>query len=173
MKKIFIKLGLVLIIFNLVGCGANIDKKGEELNTNNIEAKNINYVKYINERFGFSIEYPDYLEVIVDPDNGDGIKVGDKDLKLTVSGSYNVLSETPESMEEEIVKTKSNISYKEKGKDFFVASWLEGDKVIYEYRKVGENMIQGFILEYNESKIKEFEPIVNKIYKSFKASEDI
>lgn len=173
MKKIFIKLGLVLIIFNLVGCGANIDKKGEELNTNNIEAKNINYVKYTNERFGFSIEYPDYLEVLLDPDNGDGIKVGDKDLRLTVSGSYNVLNETPESMEEEIVKTKSNISYKEKGKDFFVASWLEGDKVIYEYRKVGKNMIQGFILEYNESKIKEFEPIVNKIYKSFKASEDI
>ncbi|WP_297632534.1 hypothetical protein [uncultured Clostridium sp.] len=194
MNKIFKGIGIVCIICNLVGCGMAVTKEKkvecsvEEVSIDKVEskekqndekselsekAKEINYKKYNNERFGFSIEYPDYLKVMVDPDNGDGIQVGNEDLKLTVSGGYNVLNETPDSMEKELVNGKDNISYKEKGKDFFVASWLEGDMVIYQYKKIGKNMIQGFVLEYDKSKIKEFDPIVNRIYKSFKASNDI
>lgn len=198
MNKIFKGIGITCIVCNMVGCGMAVtkekkvevsieeaskeqeenkekqnDESKEEKGTLNETAKEINYKKYSNQRFGFSIEYPDYLKVIVDPENGDGIQVGNEDLKLTVSGGYNVLNETPDSMEKELINGKDNISYKEKGKDFFVASWIEGDTVIYQYKKIGKNMIQGFVLEYNKSKIKEFDPIVNRIYKSFKASKDI
>lgn len=194
MNKIFKGIGIVCILYNLAGCGMAVNKEKkvessvEEVSIDEVEskekqndeknelsekAKEINYKKYNNERFGFSIEYPDYLKVIVDPDNGDGIQVGNEDLKLTVSGGYNVLNETPDSMEKELVNGKNNISYKKKGKDFFVSSWVEGDMVIYQYKKIGKNMIQGFVLEYDKSKIKEFDPIVNRIYRSFKASNDI
>ncbi|MGL5414797.1 MAG: hypothetical protein ACRDAU_03950 [Clostridium sp.] len=194
MNKIFKGIGIVCIVCNLAGCGMAVTKEKkvessiEKINVEEAEnkgkesigenelsekIKEINYKKYNNERFGFSIEYPDYLKLMVDPDNGDGIQVGNEELKLTVSGGYNVLNETPDSMERELVNGKDNISYKEKGEDFFVASWAEGDMVIYQYKKIGKNMIQGFVIEYHKDKIKEFDPIVNRIYKSFKPSKDI
>lgn len=46
------------------------------------------YVFYINERFGFSLEYPNNFNADSMPDNNDGIAVHDDSATLTVSGIH-------------------------------------------------------------------------------------
>src|SRR5699024_2272821 len=43
---------------------------------------------YVNDRFGFSVEYPDNFIADSRPENNDGITVHDDDATLTVSGTH-------------------------------------------------------------------------------------
>ena len=57
------------------------------------------WISYVNERFGYSIEYPDIFSDIQESDNGDGVWLSFETDKyaLTLSGGYNVLEEDAES----------------------------------------------------------------------------
>ena len=54
--------------------------------------------------------------------------------------------------------------------NYYVISWEQDGSVYYEYRSVGGNngSIQGFEVKYPSNQKKNYEPMVDKIYKSFK-----
>ena len=72
------------------------------------------WARYVNKRFGYSVEYPDLFSKRDEPANGDGVWLKSKDgrTRLTFSGGYNVLMQdgeaTLESREAEGVLKKES-----------------------------------------------------------------
>ena len=64
---------------------------------------------YCNNRFGFCVNYPASLKQSADePVNGDGISLEEKDgIKVSISGSFNVMNWTPERIYEFTVEDLS------------------------------------------------------------------
>lgn len=142
------------------------DKKEVNEKANN----NVVYKKYINSRYGFSIDYPDFLTKVSYSENGDGIHLTNKneDVILGASGRNNVLYDTVESEYKKTLRRYSNITYKKVFKNGFVVSGIENGNIFYINEVVGEGSINSFYIGYPGSKEKEFDSIVTRIYKSFK-----
>lgn len=136
----------------------------------NEKVNNVVYKKYINNRYGFSIDYPDFLTKVSYSENGDGIHLTNKneDVILGVSGRNNVLYDTVESEYKETLRRYSNITYKKVFKNGFVVSGIENGNIFYINEVIGEGAINSFYIEYPRSREKEFDSIVKRIYKSFK-----
>lgn len=73
-----------------------------------VNADNTNFKEYVNDRYGFTITFPDIFTVSRESQNGDGITLlnPEKKLHLLAWGSHNVLNEKLD-------------SYYEKEKNFF------------------------------------------------------
>ena len=67
----------------------------------NAQAQDSNWRTYVNERFGSKIEYPaNIFSPEPPPDNGDGRRFKSRDgAEFTISGGYNVIPETLQSLE--------------------------------------------------------------------------
>lgn len=135
-----------------------------------VPSEEVTYRNYTNARYGFSIDYPDFLEPGTPPDNGDGLRFHDKtdEVELVATGWENFSYESLDELYNDKLNSVNNISYKTKGKNFFVVSWEEDNNILYEYRIVGETYVNGFIIKYPQEREKEFDSIVTKIYKSFR-----
>lgn len=58
-------------------------------------------------------------------------------------------------------------------KNGFVLSGIENRKIFYTNKVIGTGLINSFCIRYLINKEKEFNPIVTKMYKSFKTGENI
>lgn len=127
------------------------------------------YKTYVNGRFEFSIEYPDYFVTLALPENGDGIRLGlpDGSAELTVSGINNVLDEKAQELYSDLVR-EHNPSYKIQQGNWFAASWLEGDMIVYEKCVVGDGSINTFIIRYPSSQKEAYDPTVEHLSSTFK-----
>lgn len=130
----------------------------------------VTYKVYGNGRFGFSIEYPSTFKVKLIPANDDGRIFASQDGKaeLTVSGINNILNETPTSAYNSLLKEHKNASYKKRGGNWFVLSWIEGNKIVYEKQVVGTGSINTFVIKYPLNQNKYYDPIVAHLDASFK-----
>ncbi|MGL5647086.1 MAG: hypothetical protein ACRDDY_04490 [Clostridium sp.] len=166
MKKSFKKLSFICILLII---GSVYILGSENIKVMAQKKEGMVYEKYTNGRFGFLGIYPKFLTEKFESENGDGIILKDKDQKVTLimSGINNVLDQTVESLLNE-QKEDKNIIYEEKGKDFYVFSWSEDDKIKYDYRKVGTGSIQGFLIEYPKDREVEFKEIIKGIKENFK-----
>ncbi|MBV4419682.1 hypothetical protein KM800_10170 [Clostridium tyrobutyricum] len=145
-------------------------KYASNINENNSE-KQISYIFYKNERYGFSIEYPDILKIKLESsENGDGISLenSDNSAKFTVYGSNNVSNDTPMSIYNDLIKEHPNASYKKKVDNEVVFSWVHGDKIIYKDIVVGEGSKNTFTIEYPKDKKYYYNSVVSHLYSSFK-----
>lgn len=129
----------------------------------------ISYKTYKNERFQFSVEYPGTFITKMLPENGDGIKLGAQDgsANLIVSGINNVLDETAPQLLANLVR-EHNPSYKIIKENWFVASWAEGDRIVYEKCIVGSGSINTFVIEYPVNQKEIYDPVVEHLNASFK-----
>lgn len=135
------------------------------------------YRFYSNARYAYEIVYPaDLMTGQGEPDAGDGqvFQTKDKMAKLYVWGQYNALRST---LAEEFgidQRKRKKIVYKALLSDGYVLSHIEKGKIYY-----AKTILRGkdgdeaatyatFILEYPESQKAKFDPIVNRIAKSFK-----
>jgi hypothetical protein len=128
------------------------------------------YEKYANGRYGFSLDYPVFLTPGVEPDNGDGLKFtsNDGNSELVCYGGYNINEDTVSSLYNEYINKHTDITYKTKGKNWFVLSWNEGGKIFYQKVFVGKSMMKTFYISYPMEKDEYFTPIVGHISSSFK-----
>ncbi len=128
-----------------------------------------NYLIYINDRFGFSIKYPEFLCNGEESFNGDGITLTNTngDAELTVWGSHNVLEETVDSLYEEEINKHPNAAYKIKKDGFFVVSWVEEGKIFYQNTVVSEEVINTFVIQYPLAQKENYDSIVTEMYHSF------
>lgn len=197
MRKQYILIILLMTCFLFIACNKKqvnnentnqkvVEEKKETINTasndsqkeaanddsSNISNKQITYNSYTNPRYGFLIEYPNTFKKGEESDNGDGIVLSSSEdsAKLTVYGSNNILNETAQSALNAILKEHPDAPYKQREENWFVASWIEGDKIVYYKSVVGAGSSNTFILEYPANKKEFYDPVITRINSSFKTS---
>ncbi|MEN6438660.1 MAG: hypothetical protein ABFD97_08755 [Syntrophobacter sp.] len=127
------------------------------------------YTKYCNPRFGFCVEYPASLTKDPPPANNDGISLRDRDaFTMSASGINNVLDDTVESLMSAGIENMDRVTYKSKGRDWFVLSGFDGTKVRYEKTWVGKGSINTLFIEYQADQKSKYDEIAARVSRSFK-----
>ncbi len=135
------------------------------------------YETYYNHRYDYSIDYP---KAVLFPqgesDNGDGQKFLSKnaDASLLVYASYNALEQPLE----EIYREQSRggtpeepqkvVTYRVLKNNWFVVSGYNSGRIFYQKTFLRDNQLKTFVFEYNESQKELYDPITNRLAKSFK-----
>lgn len=127
------------------------------------------YKLYTNARYQYSIMYPNNLTMLEAPTNGDGrgFKSMDGEVELSIYGSNNISNDTVNSMYSSAIKN-GNISYKKQFGNWYVISYIEGNKVAYEKTVVGKGSTNTFIFKYPINQKEKYSKAVEELNKSFK-----
>jgi hypothetical protein len=127
------------------------------------------YVKYCNERYGFCLELPNHLVTEPPPVNGDGRRFhDDKGFLLIASGINNVLDETLIGEMSSQSKDFDKVTYRTKGKNWFILSGYKGADVLYIKTYVGKGAINHLYIKYPSQRDGVYDEIVGRISRSFK-----
>jgi hypothetical protein len=128
------------------------------------------YVKYCNGRFGFCVDYPDDLGIEPPPANDDGRKFYDSNgFEMTVSGVNNVLDGTLQSEMQSTTMELDKVTYQSTGSNWFVLSGYKGMEILYIKTYIGQGSINHLYIRYPANLKSEYNDIVTKISKTFKA----
>lgn len=140
----------------------NEDVDGDTIQSNSSEQTE-HYRQYFNARFGYSMIVPNsFIEDTsynMVSDNGDGMCYNSEDGqgRITISGQYNVESETAQ---ERLERYSDIDGYKYAGENYYVMSFVEDDSIIYSAYHVDDELIYGFELIYDETQQERFDPII-------------
>ena len=135
------------------------------------QSADIKYNTYTNQRYGFTINYPENLIPGTPPTNGDGLvfKSVDDTVSLTASGSNNALFKTTEESYNDALSNLNVVpSYKNLLDNSYAISWEENGIIYYEYTVVGEGSINSFIIHYPSNQQSIYGQVVDEVYNSFK-----
>src|SRR5699024_386175 len=137
---------------------------------------------YGNDRFGFSVEYPDNFTADSIPDNNGGITVHDDNATLTVfgthgwsstNGDYITISEV-DSIEtiykQEIADLEGiglDVVYKSMTYNWYVISYTNGSNIVYQKSIMASYSLATLMIEYPESVHEKCAPIVEDATESF------
>ncbi|MEC4892348.1 MAG: hypothetical protein SAL07_04250 [Oscillatoria sp. PMC 1051.18] len=135
--------------------------------------ENVNYDRYYNPRFNFSVLYPPNLvSPQSPPQNNDGREFlsSDGSISMRVFGSNNALNQTlAEIYDEQSQETPSRqVTYRTRGEDWFVVSGYENGEVFYRKTYLRNGDFKTLIIRYNRALQPEFDPIVTEISQSFR-----
>ncbi|MBU3160254.1 hypothetical protein KPL37_10880 [Clostridium frigoris] len=131
--------------------------------------KDVKYKNYLNAKFLCSIKYPSELKVVEETVSGNMFKSDDESISLQIYGTNNVSHDTVDSIYNKAIKN-NNMYYKVKVGNWFVISYIEGDKIVYQKKVVGKGSIDTFIFKFPTSEKSKYTKVVEIIEKSFKAS---
>lgn len=128
------------------------------------------YSTYSNDRFGFTISYPDSLKPQGEAQNGDGQIFLDDGVEMRVYGSNMLLHDTLQKEYKAIVKEKGTaITYKVFGKNSFTISGRRSERIFYQKTiKKPDGSFITFLIEYFEWKRSVYDKAITKMVKSFK-----
>lgn len=134
--------------------------------------------KYCNVRFGYCVDYPNFLSPQPESQNGDGrIFINEKGEEvLRVFGRFNLDAEGETiSLErqynsdiKDILKKKNIITYKKLGKTFFVISGYRNGKIFYQKTILKKDAFAFAILQYSKDEKIIYDKVSTEIFKSFK-----
>ena len=176
--------GLLLVFLSLTSCDNNNKPnanntttvntyqtyKDNNVSSNNLRKniwENVSYKTYINDRFGYRIDYPSLLKVSKKADNNDGCSFSYGGLTITVFGIYNTLFRSVNEQYQE--DQKPTDTYKVIRNDWFVRSGVDDKGYIYYQKSMLKNDIwYTVILEYPKSMKEDLEKVVNRVILSFK-----
>lgn len=139
------------------------------------------YRRYINPRFKYGIDYPDFLMAGEESDNADGCKFSSKDgtAELIVYGQsvYATVDGTAWTMSslraEALAHRKQDgdsVTYKDEGPTWCVLSGLSGDQIFYFKMMIDDEKVKAFEFRYPARRKNFYDPIVVRIARSFKNS---
>lgn len=140
----------------------------------NISSENISYLKYGNARFGFIIDYPDFLTEARESMNGDGVTLTNPEntVCLKAYGLNNVLSQTTKDyFESDKESIDVDIAYEALFDNSYILSWEDNGLIYYKYTVVGTGCYNGFYISYPKEEKEKFDEIVSTIYNSFKTGD--
>ena len=131
--------------------------------------------KYENERYGYSIKYPDIFDKKIESDSGDGVTLSSKDgkYKLLIWGGYNVLSDTPDTLLASAAKTARENGGKtvsgQAGKNscYLVSHNEKKGSISYHMTFVNDDDIKAFLFTYPKAEEKQFEKVIKEMKASF------
>lgn len=136
------------------------------------EPENINYERYNNSRFDYSVLYPvDLLEIQEAPTNNDGRRFVSPDNRIVmlVYGAYNSLNRNLDELYQEYRDdTETEITYRDRAENWFVVSGYDnnGSEVFYNKVILKESVIVTLELRYDKALQPKFDPIVTDISRS-------
>lgn len=144
--------------------------------TANVSSAELVYKTYVNGRYGFSIDYPDYLIPQGEAANGDGqvflSKDGEAELRVYARACIEEWDTTPaeflKKAEAEKVKEGRVISYRAKGKGFAVVSGIKGKQIYYDKLLTTGNWCTFFHWNYAVSNKEKYDEATRLIANSFK-----
>ncbi|MBI3727494.1 MAG: hypothetical protein HY254_04065 [Burkholderiales bacterium] len=98
------------------------------------------YKTYVNKRYGFVVDYPDYLKPQGEAANGDGQAFSsanaDAELRVYARACIDEIDTTPEEFiaraNKQQKKEGRQITYRAKGKSFAVVSGTKADNIFYD-----------------------------------------
>ena len=139
------------------------------------EATAGDWVRYGNERFGFSLEYPaDLFRVERTSEAGDGrvFVARNGEARLLVGALTNVDDHSAKSYQDFLARTSYagyNISYRPLGDDWLVLSGERQGKIFYEKAvfTCGGQLISSFAMIYPTAQRATFDPLVARVANSF------
>lgn len=133
------------------------------------QTKKLAYERYYNDRYGYSITYPDNIFVIDNPEDHSGNTLQSKDgkVKLKIYGTNNSSNITIESIYNQARKNK-NLYYKSHSGNWCVTSWVDADKIIYEQTAVGKGSQNTFRFEFPSDQKDKYTKVVEMLNRSFK-----
>jgi hypothetical protein len=127
------------------------------------------YNKYCNARYGFCIDYPSHFKMEPAPDNDDGRKLLDgKGFLMIASGINNANDDTLTTEMHSQSEDFDKVTYRTKGKNWFVLSGYKGSDILYVKTCVGEGAINHLYIQYPSRRKTEYEHMVTKVSRSFK-----
>ena len=127
------------------------------------------YVRYCNDRYGFCVDYPGNLVMEPPPDNGDGRRFHDDTGFLVIaSGINNVHDDTLSEEMSSQTKDFDKVTYRAKGKNWFILSGYKGSDILYRKAYVGRGAMNHLYIKYPSQYAKAYGETVTKISRSFK-----
>lgn len=144
-------------------------KKISDAKSQSGQSKEFVYKNYSNEKFSYSITYPDNLKMGTETVNGNVLKSDDGKVSLHLYGTNNKSNDTIDSIYNKAIKN-TNMYYKVKSDNWFVVSYIEGDEIIYQKKVVGKASTNTFIFKFPANQKDKYTKVVDKIEKSFKTS---
>jgi len=135
------------------------------------QSKVFEYKNYHNERYLYSIMYPNNLKIVDDHANGQGnmLESDDKKVSLQIYGTNNASNDNINSIYSKAIKN-TNMYYKVKAGNWFVISYIEGDKIVYQKKVVGKSSTNTFIFKFPSNEKDKYTTVVDTLEKSFKTS---
>lgn len=144
-------------------------KKIADAKSQSEQSKELGYRKYKNEKFSYSIMYPDNLKIGTETTNGNELKSDDGRVSLQLYGNSNESNDTTDSLYNKAIKN-NNMYYKVKSKNWFVISYTEGNEIVYQKKVVGKTSTKTFIFKFPANEKGKYASVVDKLEKSFKTS---
>jgi hypothetical protein len=134
-----------------------------------------NWLTYINDRYGTTIDYPDSFHPQPPPDADDGRAFKSSDgASFTISASYNALNSNLATYREFTIENEpksATVTYQAQGTDWFVLSGTDGNNIFYERHLLshGRQMTEDFVMSYPVALKPTYDPIVERMGKSFRS----
>ncbi len=127
------------------------------------------YYKYINGRYGFSVDFPQTFNLAFLPANGDGAKFASPDglVELSVYGGHNIGWTIDQYYQMSLKDASGELGYTAKGDDWFVISWKTDGTIYYRKEFFCDAAHNGFTLTYPENQQDAFDDIIANVEKSF------
>lgn len=151
---------------------ANTNIKMPETTVSVYESQIPGYVRFINGRYGYSIDYPSSFSVAFLPANGDGAKftLPDGSAELSVWGGHSAgwtLEEYYLQQRQSVRDNGGEIGYHSTGNDWFVVTWRQDGKIYYQKVFVTDQYHNGFMISYPEAQKEDYDVIVTNIERTF------
>lgn len=127
---------------------------------------------YRNARFGFSVRYPSTWVRGDEPTNGDGCIISPQDgtIEITVSGSNNTLSETPQSAYYRtlnLAKQRGIPGFHTISDEWYVVTYTDGTFIYYVKGFVGAGSENTLHIKYLQSKKDQYQDVVQQLENGF------
>ena len=137
-----------------------------------------NWRTYHNDRYGTTIDYPDFFKAEPPPDNDDGRRFKSADgAEFAVFASYGALDYDLAGYRKYILEKLDPgkaVTYQAHGDNWFVISGTHGDGIFYERymlsqgKAKAEGFVEGFVMSYPARLKQRYDPIVARMAKSFR-----
>lgn len=111
----------------------------------------LQYKKYYNDQFGFSVDYPSDFSVQRDNDNKSGVSFYSTDnlIRITAYGVNNTPYETTEMLlKKDLSIIDGNLKDKTLNKDWYELSWVNNGTIYYRKVIVGTEAFNSLIISY-------------------------
>ena len=131
-------------------------------------------IHYVNPRYGFAVDLPADFRPLAPPENGDGqvFEAADKMGRITVYGSNNI---SEHSLKAAATAQESGcgakITYRARGKNWFVHSWTADNRISYLKCFVGKGSLNSILLEYPRTQARSYDGVVKRLESNFKAGD--
>ncbi|MEH6943134.1 hypothetical protein [Bacillus sp. JJ722] len=135
------------------------------------KSETISYNTYTNERFGFTVKYPNFFTPGKAPANNDGREFSNGECSILAYGSNINIIEENETIQtyynRALLDISGTISYQKVSDNWYVVSYLSNGNITYQKGIITDESINTLIITYPSSEKEKYDTIVSEVAKTF------